>query len=304
MTTLDRREDVAVADLDQRFGSLRLASPQELGRLRSSIDRNGIMSPILVATAVTTGLLVLVDGFKRHRIAMERGERTLWATLSPLDAQAAKVAMVAANAAHHGLADLEEAWVVRSLCREHRMTQPEVGRALRRDKSWVCRRLMLAERLDGELQEEIRLGLLSSTMARELARLPRGNQARMAAAIRAHGLTSRQVHQVVTALLGADDPRARDELLADPLRYLGGQPAARTGADPRLGAGGNEVRRGLLCMHGAAQRLWRSVERYAAAGLAGDEARVLAPLVEQTLRASRESTVRLERLTRDSGLTP
>ncbi len=152
------------------------------------------------------------------------------------------------------------------------------------------------------MQEEIRLGLLSSTVARELARLPRGNQVKMAGAIRAHELTSKQAHRVVTALLGADDPRARDEVLADPLRYLGAaSPAVGTAADPRLGAGGNDVRRSLLFVHGAAERLARSVGRHVPAGLAGEEARILAPLVELALRASRETVALLERLAADSG---
>lgn len=300
-TTTEIREEIGIAELDQRYGSLRLASPQELGRLRSSIERMGILSPVLVATAVATDRLVLVDGFKRVRVVTDRGGRSLWAIRSPLDATAAKVAMVAANAAHQGLCDLEEAWIVRSLCREHKLTQADVGKALRRDKSWVCRRLMLAERLEGELQEEIRLGLLSSTVARELARLPRGNQTKMAGAIRAHGLTSKQAHRVVTALLAADDPHARDEVLADPLRYLGTAVPAVAATDPRLSAGGNEVRRSLLFVNGAAERLARSSGRHAPAGLSGEEARILAPLVGGALRASRETTILLERLAQDSG---
>ena len=300
----EKREEIAVAQLDLRYESLRLTSPPELGRLRSSIDRMGVLNPVLVATAVDKERLVLVDGFKRLRIVRDLGGQTVWATRVALDATMAKVAMVAANAPHQGLCDLEEAWIVRSLCRDHKLTQVEVGRALRRDKSWVCRRLMLAEKLDQELQEEIRLGLLSSTVARELVRLPRGNQTRMAGAVRAHELTSRQAHQLVTALLGAENPHARDEVLKDPLRFLGRESQAITTAvDPRLGAGGNDVRRGLILLFGAAQRVWRSVQRHAAAGLAGEEARVLAPLVEQALRASRESTVLLERLTADSGKT-
>lgn len=305
MTTTEQREEIAVTELDLRYESLRLVSPPELGRLRSSIDRMGVLNPLLVATAVERERLVLVDGFKRLRIVRDRGGQTVWARRAPLDATTAKVAMVAANAPHQGLSDLEEAWIVRALCREHKLTQVEVGRVLRRDKSWVCRRLMLAEKLDGELQEEIRLGLLSSTVARELVRLPRGNQPRLAGAIRAHELTSRQAHQLVTAVLGAEEPHARDEVLKDPLRFLAGEaPAVTTAGDPRLGVGGNDVRRGLLLLHGAAQRLWRSVQRHAAAGLAGEEARVLAPLVAQALRASREATALLERLAVDSGSAP
>lgn len=290
-------------ELDQRFESLRLRSPEEMGRLRSSVERMGILSPVLVATAVEAGRLVLVDGFKRVRILAERGEQMVWATRVALDAAAAKVAMVAANAPHEGLCDLEEAWVVRSLCRDHGLTQVEVGRALGRDKSWVCRRLMLAERLEAELQEQIRLGLLSSTVARELARLPRGNQEPVAEAIRTHGLTSRQASEVVTALLAAADVGARREVLADPLRYIGAEDA-RPGVseDPRLGAGGNDVRRSLLFLDGAANRLWRSVQRHAAAGLVGDEARVLAPLVGQALRASHRAVKLLDQLLDDSGL--
>lgn len=300
--TTRTREEIAVTELDRRFGSLRLASPAELGRMRVSIERMGMLSPVLVATAVEGANVVLVDGFKRVRVITDLGLGSVWVTRSALDATAAKVAMVAANAPHQGLCDLEEAWVVRSLCREHKLTQAQVGKALRRDKSWVCRRLSLAERLGVELQEEIRLGLLSSAVARELARLPRGNQERVAQAIRLHELTSRQSQLVVTAVLGADDPRARDEVLRDPLRYLGVATAEKSAsADPRLGAGANDVRRSLLSLVGVAARIWRTLERHAPAGLAGEEARILTPLAVEALSASRESSRRLERLLADSG---
>src|SRR5688572_23140068 len=149
MTEAALREEVAIAELDQRYATLRLASPEELGRVRASIERMGILSPVLVATAVEAARVVIVDGFKRVRIAMDRGDTAMWVRRAAIDAMGAKVAMVAANAGHSGLSDLEEAWIVRSLCRDHRMTQVEVGKALRRDKSWVSRRLMLAERLEG-----------------------------------------------------------------------------------------------------------------------------------------------------------
>jgi ParB/RepB/Spo0J family partition protein len=302
MDAIEKREELGIRELDQRYGSLRLASPQEMGRLRESIERMGILSPVVVATAVEPEHLVLVDGFKRVRILRDRGEPSIWAMRSPLDAQAAKVAMVAANAPHKGLCDLEEGWIVRSLCREHKMLQVDVGKSLRRDKSWVSRRLALVERLEEELQNDIRLGLLSSTVARELSRLPRGNQLRMASTIRAHGLTSKQAHRLVTALLDTDDPQARDELLADPLRYLGAaSPVSGPPTDPRLGPGENDLRRSLLAVDVAGERLVRSVRRNAPAGLAGEEARILAPLVSRALRVSGEMSAVLGRLCEDTG---
>lgn len=298
MTPDAHRDEIAIDALDQRYAALRLASPQDLGRVRTSIDRMGILSPVLVATAVDGERLVLVDGFKRVRIALDRGDRVVWATRVGLDAPSAKVAMIAANAPHQGLCDVEEAWIVRSLCRDHKLTQVEVGKALRRDKSWVCRRLMLVERLEAALQEDIRLGLLSSTVGRELARLPRGNQVRVATAIRRHDLTGKQTHRIVSAVLGTSDPAARDELLADPLRYLGNVGPTSPGGDedPRLGAPGNELRRRLLHVHGATERLVRTAERHAPAGLADDEVRILGPLVARALRGSREATLLLEHI--------
>lgn len=291
------RDEVAIAQLDQRYASLRLVAPDELGRVRASIERMGILSPVLVATAVEATRIVLVDGFKRVRVATDRGDAVMWVRRAALDAAGAKVAMVAANAGHHGLSDLEEAWIVRSLYREHGLTQVEIGKALRHDKSWVSRRLMLAERLESALQDDIRLGLLSPTVARELARLPRGNQVAMAATIQTHELTSKQAHRIVTELLRTADPAARAEVLADPLRFLAVLELPTTSAeDPRLGKGGNDVRKGLLAVGGGAERLVRAVQRHAPAGLVGDDARILGPLVARTLRASHETTALLEQL--------
>lgn len=301
---LEPRDEVAIAELDQRYANLRLAAPEELARVRASVERMGVLSPVLVATAVEPPRIVVVDGFKRVRIATDRGDVVVWVRRAALDAAAAKVAMIAANAGHSGLSDLEEAWIVRSLCREHKMTQVEVGKALRRDKSWVSRRLMLAERLEAALQDDIRLGLLSPTVARELARLPRGNQIRMAATIQAHELTSKQAHRVVTELMRTADPAARDEVLADPLRYLTAIELPSTSADdPRLGKGGNDVRKSLLAVEGASERLARTVLRHAPSGLVGDDARVLAPLVQRALRGSQEAASVLEQLVANNGLS-
>jgi ParB-like chromosome segregation protein Spo0J len=296
------RDQVALAQIDQRYAILRLVEPNELQRIRASIERMGVLHPVLIATAVDGDRLVLVDGFKRMRIATDRGDATVWVRRSAMDATAAKVAMIATNAGRRGLADVEEAWIVRSLCRDHALTQAEVGKALRRDKSWVCRRLMLAERLEASLQDDIRLGLLSSTAARELARLPRGNQVAMATAIRAHGLTSRQAYRVVTELLHTRDPAARAEVLADPLRYLGGvEPPAVRAHDPRLGKRANELRESLLTVAGTSDRCTRAVTRCAPAGLVGDEARILAPIAERTLRSAREVVAVIAQLVQDHG---
>ena len=72
--------------------------------------------------------------------------------------------------------ELEEAWIVYALVREDGVPQVEVAELLGRHKTWVCRRLALVEKLSEEAKEELRVGLLTPTAARHVARLPQGNQ--------------------------------------------------------------------------------------------------------------------------------
>lgn len=298
-------EEIPPERVDLRFASLRLPSPAELSRLRASVEREGIRNPVMVSVGIEPGHLILIDGFKRVRVAKELGIATLSATAVTLDVAASKAAMLRCNAPHQGMSDVEEAWVVWSLCREHALTQDVVGQLLGRDQSWVSRRLALAEHLEPALVDDLRLGLLSSAAARELSRLPRGLQIATARAVREHGLASRQVAHLVVALKKTDDPKARREVLADPRRYLVLEhPDQMATSDPRLGTGGNDLRKCLLGWHGAAARLWRSLDRHAPSGLVGDEARVLGPMVGQTLRAGRRTLEKLEQLVLTSGIAP
>jgi len=282
---------LALAAIDRRFAALRLIAPAELRRLRASIEREGMRHPVLVSSAVETGRSVLLDGFKRVRVAEELELGSVWAQVVAFDAAQSKAAMLHANQAQRGLSDIEEAWIVRALIREHAMTQVAVGQLLGRDKSWVCRRLKLAEALEARLQEDLRLGLLSATAARA------------AAAVGDHQLTSRQAARLVERLKQTDDPAARREVLADPLRFIGAEKADVVPAsDPRLGERGNQLRRLLLSWEGVSSHLARSLSRHVPLGLPAEEARVLGPVVHRALGSGRRATEQLEALERESGL--
>ncbi len=292
-----------VGELHLRYAALRLPAPELVARLRSSIERDGLRTPVLASTGVESGQKVLVDGFKRLQAVRDLGGQTVAASLLDLDATACQAAILHCNAPHRGLADIEEAWIVQALCRKDGLTQVAAGKLLHRHKAWVCRRLALTERLDADIQGDIRLGLLSATVARDLGRLPRGNQRAVAQAVRDHQLTSRQVAQLVNALLGTDEPAAKEALLADPLRYqvLASAPRGSQG-DPRLSAGANELRKRLLSLRGAAFGLDHAVRRHLPGGLDFDEAKLLLDLLADTLRASHEAVAVLQGLARDGGI--
>jgi len=295
---------LALAEIDRRYGVLRLAAPPLLRQLRGSVQREGIRHPIVVSCAVEGERWVLVDGFKRVRVAEDLGLQEVWAQVVKLDGTQAKAAIVKCNQARPGLCEIEEAWIVRSLIREQGLKQAQVGDLLGRDKSWVCRRLRLAEVLDPALQDDVRLGLLSATAAREISRLPRGNQLRAAEAVRDHQLTSRQSAQLIERLRETADPMAVREVLTDPLRYLGAEAEAASAArrDPRLSEGGNRLKGLLVSFGGLSDQLTRSLYRDAPAGLRAAEARVLAPVLEQALGSGRRASEQLEALAAASGL--
>jgi ParB-like chromosome segregation protein Spo0J len=212
---------VRVDGLGERLGALRLCDPTSLARVQQSLVRHGQLSAVAVFVP-DGGSVEIVDGFKRLRAARALGWTELRAHPLAIDSVAAKIAIDTLHE-RSGLTDIEQAWLVRSLYRDDGLRQPEIGRRLGRHKSWVCRRLMLAETLDDAVQADVRLGLLSATAATTLAQLPRCNQQSAADAVTRTGMTSRQAALFVAELLACkdDDARAalvRERLVRPPLR--------------------------------------------------------------------------------------
>lgn len=210
-----------LAKIDERHGVLRLTQPQEVDKMEASLRRHGQISPVVVVTGLEGGF-DLVDGFKRLRAARALEMETLCARVLPVTVRAAKAALLQLNWVARPVTDFEAALVIQSLCRDDGLTQPEVGELLGRDPSWVSRRLALVERLVESLKEEVRLGLLRPTEARELVRLPRGKQLDVLAACREHQLSTREVARLVKLLLGASATEEQ-EILQDPHAVLGGR---------------------------------------------------------------------------------
>ena len=165
--------ELAPSELGQTLSAVRLCAPEVQQQMQQSLSKLGQLTPVQ-AYRVGDGL-ELFDGLKRARAACELSWPTLRVDVHAVDSAGAKVRLLRCNAVA-GLSELEEGWLVRSLYREDLLTQPQIAVLLGRHKSWVCRRLTLAEELSDELTASVRLGLLSATAVRELVRLPRGMQ--------------------------------------------------------------------------------------------------------------------------------
>src|SRR5262249_19093327 len=136
------------------------------------------------------------------------------------DERTVKAALYGLNRVGRHLHELEEAWLVHALVREDGLTQSEAADLLGRHKSWACRRLALLEEVSPEVRAELEVGLLSPSLARQLLRLPAGNQADVLQATRREALTAVEVQGVVELYLAAAGQAQQDYLLTQPREAL------------------------------------------------------------------------------------
>jgi ParB-like chromosome segregation protein Spo0J len=287
-------------DLGESLSSLRIARPALEEKMRRSLEAHGQLTP--VTAWVNDGKYELVDGFKRlHAARRIPGLTELAVRVAAEDAIVAKRAMLTLNQLGAGLTALEEAWVVRSLVREERLTQQKVATVLGRDRSWVSRRLSLAERLIEPAHDEMRLGLLSPTVARTLASVPRGTQENLLEALHRETLTSRQVATLV-GLLATASPTATAQILANPRDALTKGLVGQTPEPPRdlsLGVIAAEVDRQTRLVLNLTCRLATTLDRMDFVTLKTTERSIL----EQGLQILWRQLIQLQRTMR-SKLAP
>ncbi len=192
-------EEIAVSEIGERYGAFRMVSPRADAAMVKSIRKYGQISPVVCVKG--EGGYELIDGFKRLRACRRLNQTALKVKTMEVGGRVCKAAIIQLNWWGRSINEMEEALVVQSLHREDGLRQVEIAALLGRDKSWVSRRILLMERLSEEVQEDIRLGLISVITGRELAKLPRGNQREAADAILKRRYTTREAAKLIGYLL-------------------------------------------------------------------------------------------------------
>ena len=271
-------------EIGEHYGRYRLHVPEAERIMAKSLERYGQLSPIVVCRREDR--YELVDGFKRLGAARHLAQcEHLSARLLEADERTVKAAIYGLNRASGRTRELEEAWIIHALVREDGMSQVEVAELLGRHKSWVCRRLALIERLGTKAREELRVGLLTPTAARQMVRLPQGNQEEVLDAVRRESLSGAELAGVVDLWLGCSHRSQQQYILAHPREALSqAQGAAPAGRDPRLSEAGNQVwkRVGLLLDVLGRMEVW--LAHHGRAGLTAEDRAILAPRFEKLSR--------------------
>ena len=241
-------EPLAITAIGERFQGLRIVDPSAERTILNSMRQYGQLTPVVVCR-LESGSDELLDGFKRLRAARSLAMRELAVSRLEVGPRGCKAAILQLNRVGRNISSMEEALVVHSLCHDDGLSQVEIAGLLGRHKSWVNRRLAMWERLAEPAKEELRLGLLSPTMARQLTRLPVGNQAEALATAREAALSSAELSGVVDLLLASSTGEQKALVLREPRRALRqAQGSYVPPWDPRLSTAGNRAARQLAAL--------------------------------------------------------
>ena len=226
-------QTIPIASIDDSYSCFRLTSPAQISAMQRSLEASGQLQPVIVCPKGSE--YRLIDGFKRYYAAKTLQWKNIDIHALEADDITAKVMIMVYNSHSGSLVNFEQACIIYSLSREHLLSQEAIARLVRRSVSWVSRRLSFIERLDETVQTQLRMGIISSTHAREFSRLPRGKQSEFLKAVVDHTLTSRQTGLLANRYLNAS-AEEQGRILLRPMEILARATVEDRHYDDRLSA--------------------------------------------------------------------
>ena len=269
------------------FARLRLARPELIKSMEQSLAKFGQLSPLIVRQGKTS--FEIIDGFKRYHAATALGWASLEANLFQVSRRAATAMILTYNRDNHALTDYEEALVLLALKQDHQLSQDEIAALVGYSASWVSRRLALVEKLEPAVTDELKLGVISTTQAREIVQLPRGNQLELTKTIVEHDLNSRQTAVIIEEFLKTQDREQQRYILEHPMEVLErDQSTTDSFYDARLSSAGNRLLRTLKITCRQMNRLVDEVDRIAANDLSPIEWLILEAEILRAVRSTNQ----------------
>jgi len=213
-----RIEEISIDKFDLSLSGMRIMNMTRILQVEKSMRLHGQLQPVVAL--VHEGGYQLIDGFKRFYAAEDLMMESLQCNVLEIDLAQAKVLLLSYNRLQQSMEAWEEAMVLQDLQKTHSMDQRSLSRLTGYSRSWVSRRLSLIGKMDEAVSSEIMMGILTSSHARALTKLPRGNQGEVARVITTHYLTSRQSDALAEAFLKAKDEEERRYILSHPDKIL------------------------------------------------------------------------------------
>lgn len=253
---------------------MRIMNMQRILQVEKSMRLHGQLQPVVAR--VHEGGYQLIDGFKRFYAAEDLVLESLQCRVLEIDLAQAKVLLLSYNRVHQSMEAWEEAMVLQDLQKTHSLDQRSLAHLTGYSRSWVSRRLSLIGKMDEDVSSGIMMGTLTSSHARALTKLPRGNQGDVARAITSYGLSSRQSDILVEAFLKAGDTNLQRYILSHPEHILRKDLSLSEEEpyDVRLSSCGNDLMQGAGHVIQAVQMLFSKLSDYRT-GMLNESERVI-----------------------------
>lgn len=239
METKIIQQQIELTALDTSLSHMRLMRPEQIKDMERSIQRLGQLQPVIVRKKGTG--YQIIDGFKRYYAFKGLGLVSLAGIVLNIPESTGKAMILHYNKGNNTMVDYEEAMVVYSLQKEHLMDQETISKLTGKSRSWVCRRLLLIEKLDKPIQDQVKLGKLTTSHAREIIKLPRCNQKQLTGLIIKNNLTTRQSSVVIDAYLNASGKSEQEYILTHAFEVIQNREKEKAPYDCRLSIYGNRL---------------------------------------------------------------
>jgi ParB/RepB/Spo0J family partition protein len=276
-----RIEEISIAEFDLSLSGMRIMNMTRILQVEKSMRLHGQLQPVVAR--VHEGGYQLIDGFKRLYSAEDLMMEALQCLVLEIDLTQAKVLLLSYNRPHQSMDAWEEAMVLQDLQKTHSMDQRSLSQLTGYSRSWVSRRLALISKMDEGVSSEIMMGTLTSSHARALTKLPRGNQGEIARVITTHHLTSRQSDALAEAFLGAKSEDERRYILSHPEQILrkDQQDQEDEPYDERLSSYGNDLMKGAGYVIHSVQIMLRRLGDHRKGMLNESEKVIITPGIEK-----------------------
>jgi ParB family chromosome partitioning protein len=284
MSAKEKIIDIDLEGIDLSLKKMRMIRDDQIKLMMRSLIRNGQLQPAIVRKEEEK--YQLIDGFKRYYATEELEREQLQCIVVRANRTEAKAMILAYNKGNHALLEYEEAMIVESLKKEDLLSGQEISRLLNVSPTWVSRRLGIMEKLSVEVQEDLKLGVITPSHVRNLGKLPRGNQSAMLKTITGKNITSHDSMILVKKYLQAKDKEEQNYILTHTGVVLENAKTEKQTQDSRLSIHGNRLLNSILFLQKGYHIVNGQLHEPASMTLQAIERSILIPYLTNIITAS------------------
>ena len=184
---------------------------EKLNELKDSIEKNGLLQPIVVKKAIKG--YYIIAGERRYRAFELLGKKEIPAIIKEMTDEEMMVFAVLENLQREDLSALEESESYKNLMDKMSLTQEELANKLGKSRPYIANSLRLLK-LPTEIKIKLEQGVISAAHARTLLSLKtKKNMEEVCTLVIERKMSVRELEEYVTKLLkpkGVKKPKAKD----------------------------------------------------------------------------------------------